>query len=195
MIMKWPGHITPGKTDVPVVNLDFYPTFMGVLNSSPEDKILDGVDLAPLFEGGTLEERPLFWHFPIYLQQYNPQLDQGRDPLFRTRPGTAMRFGKWKLHEYFEDGALELYDLYEDPGETINLADILPEEAAELHQMMNGWRLKTNAPVPTERNPDMILNSREDSSAVYLVNKLHISFKAPGLQRIIFDLQGAISGY
>ncbi len=154
MIMKWPGQITPGKTDVPVVNLDFYPTFMGVLNSSPEDKILDGVDLAPLFEGGSLEERPLFWHFPIYLQQYNPKIDQGRDPLFRTRPGTAMRYGKWKLHEYFEDGALELYDLDADLGETNNLADVLPEETAELHLRMIDWRTRTNAPVPTERNPD-----------------------------------------
>lgn len=154
MIMKWSGQITPGTTDAPVVNLDFYPTFMRVLESPSEDKILDGVDLSPLFSGGTLHERPLFWHFPIYLQHYNPRLDQGRDPLFRTRPGTVMRYGKWKLHEYFEDGALELYDLDADLGETNNLADVLPEETAELHLRMIDWRTRTNAPVPTERNPD-----------------------------------------
>ncbi len=80
-------------------------------------------------------------------------MDQGRDPLFRTRPGTAMRYGKWKLHEYFEDGALELYDLEKDLEETNNLADVMPEETAELHLMMVDWRTKTFAPVPTERNP------------------------------------------
>jgi arylsulfatase A-like enzyme len=42
-------------------------------------------------------------------------LDDGRDPLFRTRPGSVVRAGRWKLHEYFEDQGFELYDLENDP--------------------------------------------------------------------------------
>ena len=48
----------------------------------------------------------LYWHFPVYLQNYAGEEDQSRDAKFRTRPGTVLRKGKWKLHEYFEDGAL-----------------------------------------------------------------------------------------
>ncbi len=43
-----------------------------------------------------------------------------------------MRAGKWKLHEYFEDGRLELYDLESDLGERTNIASTHPEKAAEL---------------------------------------------------------------
>ena len=31
-----------------------------------------------------------FYHFPIYLQAYNVQEDNGTDPLFRTRPGSVI---------------------------------------------------------------------------------------------------------
>ena len=65
-----------------------------------------------------------------------------------------MRFGKWKLHEYFEDGRLELYDLENDIGERKNIASEMHEKAKELHAMMKEWRKSVNAKVPTEQNPD-----------------------------------------
>lgn len=123
----------------------------------PEGKILDGESLLPLLRGqeatGVLAERALYWHFPIYLQQYKGKLDGARDPLFRTRPGSVMRYSKWKLHEYFEDGALELYDLETDIGETNNLAETQPEKLKELKAMLYAWREKYQCPVPTELNP------------------------------------------
>ena len=154
LIMKWPEHIETGVTDEPVINFDFFPTFMSVLNVEPEEKTLDGTDLSPLFsKGGSLERRPLFWHFPIYLQRYGGALDQSRDPLFRTRPGSVVRYGEWKLHEYFEDGALELYNLETDLGETTNLANTHPEATYKLYNMLIAWRDEVNAPVPDQRNP------------------------------------------
>lgn len=152
MILKWPGKIQAASSDEPVTNLDFFPTFKNILGVELEDKILDGDDLSPLFTGGSIGKRPLIWHFPIYLQQYNGKVDQGRDPLFRTRPGSIIRYGNWKLHEYFEDGALELYNLDTDPGEKQSLADIHPEKTKELHQMLIQWRKELNAPVPAQRN-------------------------------------------
>lgn len=153
MIMSWPGKIMTAKTDVPVVNLDFFPTFAQIIGVKLPEKILDGTNLQPLFNGGKLAERALYWHFPIYLQHYKGVYDQARDPLFRTRPGTAMRYGNWKLIEYFEDGALELFNLETDLSEQNNLADNMPDKVAELHTMMKEWRTGINAPVPTERNP------------------------------------------
>ena len=47
---------------------------------------LDGIDLSPLFAQQEMAKRSLKWHFPIYLEGYNPKEDGGRDPLFRTRP-------------------------------------------------------------------------------------------------------------
>lgn len=154
-LMRWPGVIEAGSRSDELVNgLDLYPTFMEAAGiAAPDD--LDGVSLMPLMRAsGDWEPVPQFWHFPIYLQAYDGKLDDARDPLFRTRPGSAMRHRQWKLLEFFEDGALELYDLEADPGERNNLSGTLPEKTAELHQMLKDWRARTNSPVPTELNPD-----------------------------------------
>ena len=101
-----------------------------------------------------MESRDLFFHFPIYLEAYNPKMDDGRDSLFRTRPGTVLLSGKWKLHQYFEDGGLELYDLEKDLGERINLAHTHKDKMAELLGRMEMWRLRVGAPVPFQDNPE-----------------------------------------
>ena len=153
MIVRWPGKIAPGShCDVPVSNIDFFPTFLDAAGVAvPRDKIVDGVSLMPLLtQTGSIKERPLFWHFPIYLQGGSRE---SRDPKFRTRPGSVVRFGDWKLHEYFEDGGLELYNLKDDLGEKHNVADKYPQKVRELHDMLKAWRKKVGAPVPTELNP------------------------------------------
>ncbi len=156
MIVRWPGHVAPGaRSETPVHGVDFFPTFVEAAKIEiPDDKLLDGLSLIPyLTEEKVIPERPLFWHFPVYLQAYGRGNFETRDPFFRTRPGMVMRLGKWKLHEYFEDGGLELYDLERDLGERRNLADLLPEKTEELHAKMIAWREKTGAPVPTDANP------------------------------------------
>lgn len=154
MLFRWPAHIEAGRSSDELVNgLDFYPTFLEAAGIEPRTE-LDGVSLMPLLtDSGDWTPVTQFWHFPIYLQAYDGHVDDARDPLFRTRPGSAMRHGQWKLFEFFEDGALELYDLEADPGERHNLATTLPEKAAELHQILKAWRTRTNSPVPTEPNP------------------------------------------
>ena len=117
-----------------------------------EERSVDGVSLMPLLKGeGEIEKRALFWHFPIYLEGGN---SESQDPIFRTRPGSAVRFGEWKLIEYFEEGEIELYNLREDVGEKNNLKNALPEKAEELHRMLISWRQKQGAPVPRELNPE-----------------------------------------
>jgi arylsulfatase A-like enzyme len=153
MILRWPGTIQPGRCEELVNTLDFYPTFLEVADLEPSTN-LDGVSLGPLMMGtGDWQAVPQFWHFPVYLQAYNGAKDQARDFLFRTRPGSAVRVEQWKLHEYFEDGALELYDLSQDRGERQNLAEALPEKTAELKGLLDDWRERVKAPIPTEPNP------------------------------------------
>nr|MBI1229368.1 sulfatase-like hydrolase/transferase [Cytophagales bacterium] len=155
LIMRWPDNIPPGsKSDFPVTQMDFYPTIRSIVGGEqrPED-VMDGLDISPLFRQEAMDERPLFWHFPVYLQAYNPREDGGRDPLFRTRPGSVVRKGNWKLHHYFEDGDYELYDLEADSGERNNLAETETAIRDQLVSLLNAWRMEINAPVPSQRNP------------------------------------------
>ncbi len=156
MIAKWSGHIKPeANSDVRITNLDIYPTLQAIVSPSKMAKQLDGNDLSPiLFENKTIAPRDLFFHFPIYLQEYSGVEDGSRDPLFRTRPGSVIISGDWKLHEYFEDGSLELYNLLDDPGEEKNLAKTNPAKTKELLQKLKDWRKHTNAPVPTKINEE-----------------------------------------
>lgn len=156
LVVRWPGQVAAGSScGVPVVGTDFFPTFLEAAGLPvPSGKTLDGTSLVPLLtRKGPFPDRALFWHFPIYLQEYAGEADDSHDPLFRTRPGSALRMGKWKLHEYFEDGRLELYDLESDVGERRNIAAGHPEKAAELHALLRQWRADTGAPVPTQPNP------------------------------------------
>lgn len=157
LVVRWPKIIEPNSTcSVPVIGTDFYPTFLEVVGLPiPEGKVLDGTSLMPLLtQSGTIPDRTLFWHFPIYLQAYAGEADDSHDPLFRTRPGSTLRQGKWKFHEYFEEGRIELYDLEADLGERTNIAATHPEKAAELLKVLQQWRTELNAPIPTERNPE-----------------------------------------
>ena len=158
--VRWPGVVEAGSTcSVPVTGLDFYPTFLDAIEASPSTgKVLDGKSILPLLtgKGSFPKDRTLYWHFPVYLQNYAGEEDQSRDAKFRTRPGTVLRKGKWKLHEYFEDGALLLYDLENDPGETHNLASEKPKRLQALKEDMYAWRKRTGSPVPSKRNPKYI---------------------------------------
>jgi len=153
----WPGVVKPGsKCNEPVIGVDLYPTLCGIGGAKlPEGQASDGVSLLPLFKGEveTFGDRPIFWHFPAYLQSYSVTNEQ-RDPLFRSRPCSIIRMGDWKLHQYFEDGGLELYNLREDIGETKDLSKSNAAKTKELRTMLESWRKETDAPVPSEPNPD-----------------------------------------
>lgn len=156
MFVVWPGVVQPGsRCQVPVHQVDFYPTFCEITGAAlPQGQPLDGLSLVPLLRGrDDWPERPLYWHFPAYLQSYGRLFSEQRDPLYRSRPCGIIRRGRWKLHEYFEDGDLELYDLEADIGEQQNLADAMPRRVAELHGMMLRWRDQIGAPVPSQPNP------------------------------------------
>ena len=137
VIISWPGVIKPGSvSDVPMTGTDYYPTLLD-LTGLPlqKNEHLDGVSLKPvLLEKGTIAERSLFWHYPHY---------------HRTKPYGAIRKGKWKLIEFFEDGKIELYDLEKDIAETTNLVLKEPAVATALLKEMVKWRTSVKAQMPT----------------------------------------------
>ena len=143
------------KSDVPITNLDIFPTVLHYAGIDANTLSLDGNNLNTVLEQKTTDlDRALFWHFPIYLQAYNVKDNETRDPLFRTRPGSVIRKGNWKLHYYFEDNGVELYNLSEDIGERNNLADKEIAKKETLLKLLENWWEETNAPIPTALNPE-----------------------------------------
>lgn len=154
--VHWPGVVKAGKTDETMIGVDLYRTLCAMAGAStPKDQPLDGVDLLPFLRGDVdrLEGRALFWHFPAYLQSYGKLADEQRDPLFRSRPCSIIRKGDWKLHQYFEDGGVELYNLKEDIGESHNLANSQPERVSKLLAELGTWQKEVKAAIPSRPNP------------------------------------------
>lgn len=153
----WKGKIKPAsKSDLPVSNLDFYPTLMelaGIKKYPPLDGNSIYNYLLTQKDNKNLAERPLYWYFPIYLEGGNKETN---DPIFRTRPGQTIRKGDWKLHYYFEDGSTQLYNLKDDIGEKNNLADKNPKKAEELLGLLQKWNIDVKAPKVAELNKDYI---------------------------------------
>ncbi len=157
MIVRWPGVVPAGTVcRVPVSSIDFFPTFAEMAGVAVTDPTVDGVSLLPLFrQTGTLQRAALYWHYPHYhrLTSDDGVVDHP------VSPASAVREGNYKLIEWIEKsvtgagGALELYDLEKDPGERDNLAQKMPDKAAELHRKLEAWRKAVNAQW-MELNPD-----------------------------------------
>ena len=143
MIVVAPGMTKPGSTcDSPVISTDFYPTLLQLagLDLQPQQH-LDGVSFVPLLKGEAMQRgQPLFWHYPHYSNQGGP-------------PNGVIRDGDWKLIEWYEDGALELYNIPRDISEQHNLAAQQPDKVKELHAKLITWRKEVGALMPTP-NPD-----------------------------------------
>lgn len=152
-IIRFANKIKLGKCDTPVSHLDIFPTLLDITNTQLPGKTLDGLSILPLLNKDKIADRALYWHFPIYLQGGN---DQSQDPIFRTRPGSAIRHGEWKLIHYFENDEIELYNLKHDISEKNNLASSYETKAIELKNKLQDWRIRLNAPIPSKPNPDFI---------------------------------------
>lgn len=128
-------------TQVVTTSPDLYPTLleMAGLPLQPQQHV-DGISLLPVLSEKKMKDRPVFWHYPHYGNQGGT-------------PGSSVRYGKWKLIEFFEDMHTELYDLESDPSEARNLAEINPDKRDELRQMLHSWRESICAKIP-KRNPD-----------------------------------------
>ncbi|MBI9016751.1 MAG: sulfatase [Phycisphaerae bacterium] len=175
-VIAWPGKIKPGtKCDTPIQTFDFYPTILDLASTrKPADKKLDGVSLWPLLQGKTIDREAIYWHSPVYLQKYSGNMEDARDPLFRTRPVSIIRKGDFKLLMFFEEwlldggreaiatnNSVELYDLKNDIGETNNLVNN-PSYIAnrdELLDQLLAWQETNNAPnkiTDMPKNPDYV---------------------------------------
>ncbi|MGS2722619.1 sulfatase [Porticoccus sp. GXU_MW_L64] len=157
LIARWPGVVAANtRSDTPVIGTDLYTTFLELATGDIDStQPLDGVSLLPLLNGEPEvfpADRPLYWHFPAYLQAYKGKGDGGN--IWRTTPAGAIRMGRYKMIEWFESGEVELYDLEADIGESQNISTSMPDVTASLLAQMRSWRERVNAPVPVVVNPE-----------------------------------------
>jgi uncharacterized sulfatase len=140
-IMRWPETIPSGRETETVANtMDFYPTFLEAAKvARTKGQVLDGVSLLPVLRNPSarLRRDALYWHLPHY---------------HHSTPASAMRQGDWKLIEFLEDGALELYNLRDDFRETTNLATQYPDRANAMRTKLHAWRKEVQAQMP-QQNP------------------------------------------
>jgi arylsulfatase A len=135
LAVRWPGVIKPGTTSkAPVITRDWFPTLAELGRVEPTTATLDGQSLVPLFRGtGAPKRDALYWHYPHYHH-------------LGFKPSGAIREGKYKLIEWYEESLtggeqpVSLYDLSADLGERVNLADRMPEKAAQLRAKLAAWR-------------------------------------------------------
>lgn len=137
-----PGAVRAGMhSQVPTSSPDLYPTILELCGLPlQKQQHVDGISLLPALQGREMADRPLFWHYPHYGNQGGT-------------PGSSVRYGKWKLIEFFEDMHTELYDLEADPSEITDLSGSCPDECRRLKDLLHGWRASIEAKIP-QRNPD-----------------------------------------
>jgi len=133
-IIKSPAIQNPGTVHhMPISSIDVFPTILAATDLKvPKKSEIDGINLIPHLEKPDWPQRPLFWHYPHYSNQGG-------------NPGSAVRYGHYKLIDDFETGKKELYNLKDDIGETTDLASEMPEMTAKLSKMLDDWRQSVGA--------------------------------------------------
>ncbi len=127
LIVHWPARITQRGALVADVGhlIDLMPTFLDAAGAQYPDQWngepltpLPGKSLLPVFTGGHLEPRPIFWEH---------------------EGNRAVRLGRWKIVAKGAKGPWELYDMETDRTEMHNLAAEEPERVAEMARMWQKW--------------------------------------------------------
>ncbi len=143
MIVRWPGVVKPGSScPEAVTSTDFYPTILEMAGMPLEpEHHKDGRSLVSLLKGeGKIGREAIYWHYPHYHSS-------------GSRPSGAVRAGRFKLIEWYEDDRIELYDLEKDVGEMNDLAYKMPEKAAAMREMLHSWLRSVGASMPVKLNP------------------------------------------
>lgn len=117
LIVRWPRHTPPATvTDRVGAFWDLLPTFAEIAGVAASDD-WDGQSLLTAFSGQHVasDDRTLYWEF--HEGQASKQ---------------AVRMNQWKGIRLAPSAKLEVYDLANDPGETLNLADAFPDVTAKM---------------------------------------------------------------
>jgi arylsulfatase A-like enzyme len=208
MMIAGPGISAGVQSDVVVNGLDFYPTILSLTGSDrPENKNLDGCDLAPLLLGnptnpalvkqtdGSVRDT-MMWHFP-----HGRSLE------------STLIVGDYKLIRNYgqvdSDGnpELELFQLYKtekgkrvrvDIEESKNLAAAMPEKTAALNRRLTEMLTEMKASYPYYNPTNKSLPGQDSVCTVLsrkqIGNTVKFSFKENGAKVVRADLIYTLNG-
>jgi arylsulfatase A-like enzyme len=155
--VKWPGITKSGSsTDIPVNGVDLMPTFAEIASAGlPQNQPVDGLSILPILKGEPFNSnRPLFFHFPLYLGGDSgplPSFDGEKD-YWRAVPLSVIMWGAWKLIYYYEYERYELFNLENDISEQNDLAVREVGVAMKMLDELKNWTKAVNAPIPAILN-------------------------------------------
>ena len=139
LIVRWPGHIEPGsESELPVCFQDFTPTLLEAIGAAAPGGT-DGISMLPTWVGDSESQRV---HDVLYWELGRQQ---------------AVRAGDWKLVRITDREGLtrtELFNLRDDPNETTNLAEMMPDVLAWM------LTLSRTARTPSEEFPSVYDDGR-----------------------------------
>jgi arylsulfatase A len=137
-IVRWKNRINPGTSSDRVTGFeDWLPTLLELINVKSHQPIgIDGISFAPTLRGEKQKPRPF---------------------LYRESPGyggqQCVRVGDWKAVRQnlnpepgasdLQPGAIELYNLRDDPGETSNVAVRHPDIVGKFGKVMKEQHTKS----------------------------------------------------
>ncbi len=127
LIVRWPGKVKAGVVDDDSVmsGVDIAPTFASIAGVDTSDVVFDGEDISDIWLNGPRKRnKQLYWEyrFPIIGAAVN------------VSPPVAFRDGDFKLLMNHDGTGMELYNIVQDPSESIDLVDSETVVASEMKQ-------------------------------------------------------------
>ncbi len=117
--VRWPGKVPSGKIDFETIftGVDLLPTLASLVGADIP-KNIDGENLVAALAGqSTKRAGPHYWN---------------------DRPGwTTLRDNQWKAH--LQKGKVRLFNILEDPSESNDLSQRLPERASHYLALLKAW--------------------------------------------------------
>jgi arylsulfatase A-like enzyme len=118
----WPGKIASTRTSAfPAVTSDYLPTILDVLEIGyPDARPIDGMSLRGLIDGEelTTREKPIFFHFGDRMALHDNAL---------------------KLITYDDGKSWQMYNVEEDPSESVDIIADLPDQAVRYKSLLYRW--------------------------------------------------------
>jgi len=169
LLIHWPAQLEPGLTSRPLDQVDLlpslldwcdlewptdYPLMDGQSWGRHPEVLLESEEAAPVtfnyvHPGWITNERP--WTPAGLPGEYRPLDPEERSGMGLHNMPVSVREGRYKLlynpfpPEANEAGQHLLIDLYEDPGETTDLSEALPEVTARLKRQLENWIAQVKA--------------------------------------------------
>ena len=119
-VFYWKDKIEKSVSDELVLSMDLLPTIAELVAEKPESENYSGISIADLLLGEPTEaasrERTVFWRF-------------------KTQKAATKE--QWKV--VITPSSSELFNLANDPSETLNLKDSFPEIFVDLTESLKNW--------------------------------------------------------